>query len=112
MAFNLNQIASVVKIAKTIRNPAQAKQMLLGKISQKNPQLAKSLEVAMQSGRNPAEYLRESVANGTVSAENLNEVKRGYQMAQKFGLTQKVPENVWQELEQAVQTQPQKFSGF
>lgn len=117
MAFNFNQITKAVKIANGVVNPKQAVNMLLEQLEKKNPEMAKSVRTAISSGKHPAQYIREQAQNGTITMENFNEVKRYYKMAQKFGLTHKISNQSWNEIEQAIKDNDKgdggfKFNGF
>lgn len=116
MAFNFNQITKAVKIANGVANPKQAVNMLLEQLEKKNPEMARNVRTAISSGKNPAQYIREQAQNGTITMENFNEVKRYYKMAQKFGLTHKISNQSWNEIEQAIKDKGGaggfKFNGF
>lgn len=116
MNFNLGNI---VQMANAIRNPKQAINMLLNKFGEKNPQVANSIRSAINSGKNPKEFIMEQARSGNITLENLNQLKGYYNMAQKLGLYKKIPNSVWAEAESAIKngTAPQntasnKFSGF
>lgn len=116
MGFNYNTIAKLVKIANGIKSPKQGIKMLLGEISKRNPTVGKQLENAINSGANPTQYLKEQVKQGNITRENFEQVKQGYAMAQKFGLTKKIPQSTWKELEAAFDSnkgsQGNGFTGF
>jgi hypothetical protein len=99
MGFNLNGISKFVKIANGISNPKQAISMAMEKLKNTNPQMATAIQSAMKSGKNPSAFLREQAKNGTITKDNLQTFKQYYGMAQKFGLTQKIPSSTWTELE-------------
>lgn len=118
MNFNLGNI---VKLANSISNPKQAINMLLNKFGEKNPQMANNIRNAINSGKNPKEYIMEQARSGNISIDNLNQLKGYYNMAQKLDLTKKIPNEVWTEAESAIKngTIPQSpqntnnsFSGF
>ena len=112
MSFNFNQISKLVKIANSIKNPQQAIPMLLGQIKQKNPTLANNLSQIISSGKNPSEFLKEQASQGTITMENLNDIKEAYNLAQKFGLTHKIPNQTWNELENSIKQGNNKQNSF
>lgn len=102
MAFNFNQITKAVKFANKVKDPKQAVNMLIDQIEKKNSKLGQELRVAINSGKNPSQYIREQADNGIINMDNFNEVKKYYILAQKFGLTHKIDNKEWVEIEQAI----------
>lgn len=102
MGFNIGNIGKLVQMANAVQNPKQAINMLLDKFGQKNPQMANTIRQAINSGKNPKQFIMEQAKTGNITLENLNQLKQYYNMAQKIGLTKKVPNNVWQDAENAI----------
>lgn len=102
MSFNLNNISKIVGMANAIKNPQQAINMLLNKFGQNNPEMANTIRQAINSKKNPKQFIMEQARSGNITLENLNQLKQYYNMAQKIGLAKKVPNNIWQEAENAI----------
>lgn len=102
MGFNIGNIGKLVQMANAVQNPKQAINMLLDKFGQKNPQMANTIRQAINSGKNPKQFIMEQAKTGNITLENLNQLKQYYNMAQKIGLTKKVPNSVWQDAENAI----------
>jgi PFU (PLAA family ubiquitin binding). len=99
MGINFNAINQFVKIANGIKNPKQGIKVALDAMEKKNPQMAKELRTVVNSGKDYRAFFKEKVADGTINKENFDSFKNAYRMAQKFGLSTKVPQSYWNELE-------------
>lgn len=104
MNFNMGSIGKIVQMANMVKNPQQAINMLLDNFGKKNPQMAKTIRQAINSGKNPKQFIMEQAKSGKITMENLNQLKQYYGMAQKLGLAKNVPNNVWQEAENAIKS--------
>lgn len=102
MSFNFGTISKIVGMANAVKNPQQAINMLLDKFGQQNPEMANTIRQAIKSKKNPKQFIMEQARSGNITLENLNQLKQYYAMAQKIGLAKKVPNNVWQEAENAI----------
>lgn len=102
MNFNMQSISKIVSMANAVSNPKQAINMLLDKLSKNNPQMANTIRQAINSGKNPKQFIMEQAKSGNITLDNLNQLKQYYGLAQKIGLAKKVPANVWQEAENAI----------
>lgn len=118
MAFNFDQIAKAVKFANKVKDPKQAVNMLIDQIEKKNSKLGQELRVAINSGKNPSQYIREQADNGVINMDNFNEVKKYYNLAHKFGLTHQINKKEWDNIERAIKSKSEnsdggfKFNGF
>lgn len=101
MNFNLGNL---VKIANSISNPQQGLNLLLNQFAKSNPKMANEIRQAINSGKNPKAFIMEQARSGKITLDNLNDLKKYYNMAQRFGLTKKVPQNVWNEAENAIKS--------
>jgi PFU (PLAA family ubiquitin binding). len=68
-------------------------------MEKKNPQMAKELRAVVNSGKDYRAFFKEKVEDGTITKDNFDSFKNAYAMAQKFGLSVKVPQSYWKELE-------------
>lgn len=102
MNFNMQSISKIIGIANAIKNPQQAINMLLDKFGQKSPEMTNTIRQAINSGKNPKQFIMEQARSGNITLENLNQLKQYYRFAQKLGLAKKVPNNVWQDAENAI----------
>lgn len=99
MNFNL---MSMVKMANAIKNPNEAINLLLNKFGEKHPEVANNVRNAIRTGKDPAKFIMEQANKGVITLDNLQQLKKYYGMAQKFGLTKKVPDNIWVQAENAI----------
>jgi len=104
-------IGKIVKIANSISNPKEGLNLLLQQLEKKNPQSANMIKMAINSGKNPVEYIKQATKKGEISKKQLTELKGYYNLASKFGLNKKIPNSVWAEIEQAMDDSPNNL-GF
>lgn len=102
MGINFEQIKNIVKVINGVKNPKQGLSMATDMLCKKNPQLGNLIKNAISSGKNPKEFIQESSKNGHINLSQLNELKQLYTFASNFGLSTKVPENVWKEAEDSI----------
>lgn len=105
-------IDKLIKVANGLTNPKQAIDVLLSAMDKKNPGAANTIRKMMRSGKNPAEALKESAAQGTINLEQLKELKATYKIARNMGLKMNVPNNVWNEAEAAIRSINSTDNGF
>lgn len=65
---------------------------------------AKDIRQKINNGQNSIEAIKESAANGSISLENLNQVKKLYQTAKRMGLKINIPKDTWSEVENAIRS--------
>lgn len=92
MAFN---IADMMRFA---NSPNKGLQMLLGQASKTNPQVARELQAAMNSGKTPQAFMQEQVQKGNITQANYQQVK---QMANDMGFSRNIPQSAWKQMDSA-----------
>ena len=102
MSFNISAINKVLSIAKTIKSPKALLNKALDELSKKNPKAGALIRNAIANGKDPKSFIVEQAQSGTISLKNLETLKQYYALAQNFGLSQNIPDTVWQEAEQAI----------
>lgn len=123
MAFNMlsgmKNIGKFVSIANQFRNnPKGAINQALGMLEKKNPNTANMIREAIKSNKNPAQFIQEQAKQGNINKSNLQDLKSYYRLMQMAGMTEKVPDSVWNTVETAINTNGgpntnnSGFSGF
>lgn len=102
MNFNIGNISKIVGVANAIKNPQEGINMLLDNYGKKNPEMANKIRQSINSGKNPKAFIMEQAQSGNITMQNLNDLKKYYGIAQKLGLSKKVPNSVWKEAENAI----------
>lgn len=108
-------MSSLIKLANGIKNPNEAINMALDFLYKKNPEAGNIVKNLMKS-KDAKSSIIESAQKGYINIEQLKKLKTFYGMASKMGLSKKVPDNIWKEAEDAINSASNntlnKMSGF
>lgn len=109
---NIKNMGKFISIANRLKNnPKGAINEALTLLEKKNPNGAKIIRDAINSNKNPAEFLKEQANKGNITKENLNDLKSYYSLMQSCGLSKQVPDTVWNTVEDAIKTNSNQSSG-
>ena len=113
MGFNWS---SVVNFINSLKSPEAAIDWMLAKGEKKDPQLATALRRMIKSGEDPTKVLKHLSSKGQINIDQLYKIKKCYNMVQKFGMKQKIPDAEWTKAENAIKSAGIKnkngFTGF
>lgn len=122
MGFNvfggIKNIGKFVNAATKFKNnPNGAINEALLLLEKKNPNAAKIIRAAINSNKNPAQFIEEQAANGKITKQNLQDLKSYYGFAKSAGLEVDIPKSVWDKAERAIKSVGSKngnsvFTGF
>lgn len=112
-------LSKLVALMNGIKNPKEGLNMAVNMLMKKNPQMGNLVQMAINSGKNPKDFITESARNGQININQLKQLKQLYGMASTMNLSHKVPDSVWQEAENAIKlgsqitnNSPTQMSGF
>ena len=66
---------NLLNILKSIKNPQQAKELMLNELAKKRPDIANNLRMLMQSGARPQDALRQAIAKGQITKKDFDNMK-------------------------------------
>lgn len=113
MKFDISKIKGLINMANSISSPKSMFNKAIGYMSKKNPEMANTIQSMANSGQDPVKAIRKFASEGKINNSNLQTVKNIYKLAGKYGLQQKVPNNVWKDVEDALKNnETNKFNGF
>ena len=91
-------LKNVFNIVSSIKNPQQAIDMMLSKMPNNQSQMLREL----MNSKSPQQALTEMAQQGKINIQQLNEAKNYYNLAKKFGIKINIPNEVWTQAEQAI----------
>lgn len=95
--MNLKKIFSVVG---TIANPKQAIDVMLSKLPQNEANMFRE----MMNSKSPQQAITEMAQQGKINLQQLQDAKNYYNLAKKFGIKIKIPNEVWAQAESAIKS--------
>lgn len=105
----INQIMNAVRM---LSNPKQAIDLMLSKMPKEQANILRE----MMNSKSPQQAISEMAQQGRININQLEEAKNYYNLARKFGIKIKIPNEVWQEAESAIksnnQNNPRSNGGF
>lgn len=105
----LNKIFSIVK---SIANPKQAIDLMLSKIPKSDADMIRE----MMNHKSPQQAITEMAQQGKINSQQLQAAKNYYNLAKKFGIKIKIPDEVWTQAESAIKSNnpnhPRSSSSF
>ena len=93
--INLKEVFNIVA---SIKNPKQAIDMMLSKMPGNQSQMLREL----MNNKSPQQAITEMARQGKINIQQLNEAKNYYSLAKKFGVKINIPDEVWTQAEQAI----------
>lgn len=97
-AFN-----KIMSIVKTITNPKQAIELMLSKLPNEQSKMLKE----MINSKSPQQAISEMAQQGKINLQQLQEAKNYYNLAKKFGIKVRIPDEVWIQAESAIKSNNQ-----
>lgn len=95
---------NIINVLKAIKNPEQAKQLMLDNISKTRPDIANNLKLMMKNGVPPQQALRQAINNGQITYNDFKNMKSLLASYGRF-LPFKISQKELNELESEFNTQ-------
>lgn len=108
--MNLKKAISFIS---TITNPKQAIDLMLSKLPESDANMFRE----MMNSKSPQQAITEMAQQGKINLKQLQEAKNYYNLAKKFGVKIKIPNDVWTQAESAIKSNnqnnnPRSNNGF
>ena len=105
-------ISQIMNVVKMLSSPKQAIDLMLSKMPNDQAQILRE----MMNSKSPQQAISEMAKQGKITLNQLEEAKNYYNLAKKFGIKIKIPNEVWQQAESAIKSNthnnPRSNGGF
>lgn len=114
--MTLNNLGTILNMAKDISSPEQAGRKALLELEKKDPVSARMLCNMIYNGKSPESALREFAQSGKIDRQQLTKIHTTYDMLKKLGLKINISNKVWNDVDNIINSQnlstSTKIKGF